>query len=58
MILLREADMNILILGNGFDLAHGLPTRYTDFLEYCRAYNSEDCDTLPEIEAENIEGIA
>ena len=50
--------MNILILGNGFDLAHGLPTRYTDFLEYCRAYNSEDCDTLPEIEAENIEGIA
>lgn len=28
--------MNILILGNGFDLAHGLPTRYTDFLAYCR----------------------
>ncbi|MCL2672561.1 MAG: bacteriophage abortive infection AbiH family protein [Clostridiales bacterium] len=24
--------MNILIIGNGFDLAHGLPTRYTDFL--------------------------
>lgn len=24
----------ILILGNGFDLAHGLPTRYSDFLEY------------------------
>lgn len=26
----------ILILGNGFDLAHGLPTRYTDFLKFCR----------------------
>lgn len=26
--------MSILILGNGFDLAHGLNTRYTDFLEY------------------------
>ena len=30
--------MNILILGNGFDIAHGLPTRYTDFLKYCRDY--------------------
>ena len=27
--------MNILILGNGFDIAHGLKTKYTDFLEYC-----------------------
>ncbi len=28
--------MNILILGNGFDLAHGLPTKYTDFLEFVK----------------------
>lgn len=28
--------MNILIIGNGFDLAHGLPTKYTDFLEFCK----------------------
>lgn len=33
--------MNILLIGNGFDLAHGLPTSYKDFLffieyvEYC-----------------------
>lgn len=26
------ASENILILGNGFDLFHGLPTKYTDFL--------------------------
>lgn len=26
--------MNILIIGNGFDLAHGLPTKYTDFLKF------------------------
>ena len=26
--------MNILIIGNGFDLAHGLPTTYKDFLEF------------------------
>ena len=26
--------MDILIIGNGFDLAHGLPTKYTDFLKF------------------------
>lgn len=26
--------MNILVIGNGFDLAHGLPTRYEDFLTF------------------------
>lgn len=26
--------MNLLIIGNGFDIAHGLPTKYIDFLEY------------------------
>lgn len=26
--------MNILVIGNGFDLAHGLPTRYSDFLTF------------------------
>lgn len=25
--------MNILVIGNGFDLAHGLPTKYTDFFK-------------------------
>lgn len=28
--------MNILIIGNGFDLAHNLPTKYTDILEFLR----------------------
>lgn len=28
--------MNILVIGNGFDLAHGLPTKYTDFLEFVK----------------------
>lgn len=27
--------MNILVIGNGFDLAHGLPTHYKDFLDFC-----------------------
>ncbi len=30
--------MNILVIGNGFDLAHGLPTRYMDFLEFIEKY--------------------
>ena len=30
--------MNILIIGNGFDLAHGLPTKYEHFLEYIDAF--------------------
>lgn len=28
--------MNILVIGNGFDLAHGLPTKYTHFLDFCK----------------------
>lgn len=30
--------MNILVIGNGFDLAHGLPTRYNDFLNFIEEY--------------------
>lgn len=30
--------MNILIIGNGFDLAHNLPTKYTQFLEYIETF--------------------
>ena len=29
-----QSPMNILVIGNGFDLAHGLPTKYTDFLDF------------------------
>ena len=35
--------MDILILGNGFDLAHDLPTKYSDFLDYCiKEYKNKD----------------
>ncbi len=30
--------MNILVIGNGFDLEHGLPTRYTDFLKFTESF--------------------
>ena len=31
---------NILIIGNGFDIYHGLPTRYNDFLFLAENWNS------------------
>lgn len=42
--------MNILVIGNGFDIAHNLPTKYSDFLDFIREFNSpcnnaEDCGT-------------
>lgn len=30
--------MNILLIGNGFDLEHGLPTTYVDFLRFTRTF--------------------
>lgn len=33
--IMSEKGKKILIIGNGFDLAHGLPTKYIDFLEFC-----------------------
>lgn len=30
--------MNILVIGNGFDLAHHLPTQYSNFLDFIKAY--------------------
>lgn len=30
--------MDILVIGNGFDLAHGLPTKYIDFLNFVQAF--------------------
>lgn len=42
--------MDILIIGNGFDLAHGLPTRYTDFLDFCRDHRNSHKDNLYEFD--------
>lgn len=48
--------MEILLIGNGFDLAHGLPTRYKDFLGFCVAmqgiYSFRDGASVGEYETE------
>ncbi len=33
---------NILIIGNGFDIAHGLPTTYTDFVDFLDDINYKE----------------
>jgi hypothetical protein len=33
---MKNDKVNILVVGNGFDLAHGLPTKYSDFLEFIK----------------------
>ena len=51
--------MNILLIGNGFDLAHKLPTTYKDFLEFCekarRIYTFDDQATLDEYIEMNLQ---
>lgn len=44
----------ILVLGNGFDLAHGLPTSYRDFLEYCKSIYSIGIECMIDIELDEI----
>lgn len=34
--------MNILVIGNGFDLAHGLPTKYYDFIKFVKLLQKID----------------
>ena len=36
------ASANILVIGNGFDLAHHLPTQYSDFLDFVNAYKEQE----------------
>ncbi|MGL4850138.1 MAG: AbiH family protein [Clostridium sp.] len=36
--------MNILVIGNGFDLEHKLPTKYWDFMSFLRVYKTLNMD--------------
>ena len=51
--------MNILIIGNGFDLAHGLPTKYGDFLDFCekarRIYTFREDASLNDYKCDNLD---
>lgn len=50
--------MDIIVLGNGYDLAHGLPTRYVDFLNFINIIiNMSDNCLISEINQYIIDGI-
>lgn len=46
----RENFMNLFIIGNGFDLYHGLPTQYRHFVEYMKKNFPQEYGWLEEIE--------
>ena len=52
--------MEILLIGNGFDLAHGLPTSYKNFLEFCerarRIYTYKESASVAEYARQNLYG--
>ena len=51
--------MEILLIGNGFDLEHDLPTHYKDFLDFCdkarRIYTFYDDILLCEYKQKNLD---
>lgn len=51
--------MKILLIGNGFDLAHNLPTSYKDFLEFCdkarRIYTFSETAPIIEYQRNNLD---
>ena len=52
--------MNLLIIGNGLDLDLGLPTKYTDFLDFTNAFKfsiSSALDRIYEIDEFNIRDV-
>lgn len=44
-----KKPMNILIVGNGFDIAHGLPTRYGDFFDFLKLSSDIITDNTKEL---------
>ena len=45
----------ILMIGNGFDLAHNLPTSYNDFLKFCKIINEAYYYQRIEVAVNNLE---
>lgn len=48
----------VLVIGNGFDLAHGFPTKYDDFLDFCKDAIATICVNVPSHPLQDIHIIA
>ena len=46
--------MNILIIGNGFDIEHDLPTHYIDFLDWAGLQKNKICAEINEVVFANV----
>lgn len=44
----------ILMIGNGFDIAHGLYTKYINFYEFCMVFHNKDVEDIDESFRERI----
>lgn len=38
---------SLFIIGNGFDISHGLNTRYSDFMKYLTQYETPPQEIIP-----------
>ncbi len=44
----KKRSCNLIIIGNGFDLLIGLPTRFSNFIDFCMLYNKfVECIDMP-----------
>ena len=43
------AEVNILVTGNGFDIHHGMKTKYTDFLEFTKDYRAGKVEYIEKV---------
>lgn len=50
----REKEVNILIIGNGMDISLGYPTKYTDFLRFCKEFEKNFNITIDGMEDNSI----
>lgn len=50
----KHMENNVLVIGNGYDLAHNLKTKYDDFIQYIRAAEEDDSFILKQEDREFI----
>lgn len=54
MVLDGEKEVNILVIGNGMDISLGYPTKYADFLHFCKEFEKNFNLTIDAMEDNSI----
>ncbi len=50
----NDREHNVLVIGNGYDLAHGLHTSYNDFIDFIRRVKDDDSIIVDEAERDFV----